>query len=105
MIIKLRTVLLLLILLPLTLFAQYNFEVAFPNLTFSSALDLQNAGDGTNRLFAVERDGRIKVFQNQTNVNSTKLFLDITDRVTAGGETGLLGLAFHPNFEIMVTLC
>ncbi len=99
MIIKLRTVLLLLILLPLTLFAQYNFEVAFPNLTFSSALDLQNAGDGTNRLFAVERDGRIKVFQNQTNVNSTKLFLDITDRVTAGGETGLLGLAFHPNFE------
>ena len=96
---KTKTLLALLILLPFSLFAQYNFEVAFPNLSFSNALDLQNAGDGSNRLFAVERDGRIKVFQNQTNVNTTKLFLDITDRVTAGGETGLLGLAFHPNFE------
>ena len=36
--------------IPFTNYAQYNFEVAFPNLTFSSALDLQNAGDGTNRL-------------------------------------------------------
>ena len=96
---KTKTLLALLILLPFSLFAQYNFEVAFPNLSFSNALDLQNAGDGSNRLFAVERDGRIKVFQNQTNVNTTKLFLDITDRVTAGGETGLLGLVFHPNFE------
>ncbi|MEO8233352.1 MAG: PQQ-dependent sugar dehydrogenase [Ignavibacteriota bacterium] len=99
MIKKIKTVLILLILLPFTLFAQYNFEVAFPNLSFSSALNLQNAGDGSNRLFAVERDGRIKVFQNQTNVNTTKLFLDITDRVTSGGETGLLGLAFHPDYE------
>lgn len=96
---KTQTIILLLLLLPLTAFAQYNFEVAFPNLTFSSALDLQNAKDSTNRLFAVERDGRIKVFQNERNVNTTKLFLDITDRVTSGGETGLLGLAFHPDYK------
>ncbi len=96
---KLKYILLLMIIVQMSNFAQYDFEVAFPNLNFSSALDLQNAGDGTNRLFAVERDGRIKVFVNQTNVNTTKLFLDITDRVTAGGETGLLGLAFHPDYE------
>ena len=89
----------LLILIPLTVSAQYNFEVAFPNLTFSSALDLQNAGDGSNRLFAVERAGRIKVFLNESTVNTTKMFLDITDRVTSGSETGLLGLTFHPNYE------
>ena len=99
MILKMKYVITLLILIQFTIFAQYNFEVAFPNLTFSSALDLQNAGDGTNRLFAVERAGKIKVFQNQSTVNSTKMFLDISDRVTAGGETGLLGLAFHPNYE------
>ncbi len=99
MIRKLKNILLLVIIVQMTNFAQYDFEVAFPNLNFSSALDLQNAGDGSNRLFAVERDGRIKVFENQTNVNTTKLFLDITDRVTAGGETGLLGLAFHPDYE------
>ena len=99
MIKKTNYVILLLILIQYTNYAQYNFEVAFPNLTFSSALDLQNAGDGSDRLFAVERSGVIKVFPNQSTVNTTKTFLNITDRVTSGGETGLLGLAFHPNYE------
>ena len=98
MINKLQYVILFLILINFSGSAQFNFEVAFPNLTFSSALDLQNAGDGTNRLFVSERVGRIRVFPNDENVNTTKLFLDITDRVTSGGETGLLGLAFHPNY-------
>lgn len=79
--------------------AQYNFQVAFPNLTFSNPLDLQHAGDGSNRIFVVEQAGRIKVFPNNSSVTTTKTFLDITDRVTSGGETGLLGLAFHPNYE------
>lgn len=96
---KLKYILLLVIVVHITNFAQYDFEVAFPNLNFSSALDLQNSGDGTNRLFVVEQVGRIRVFENQTNLNTTKLFLDISDRVTAGGETGLLGLAFHPDYE------
>jgi glucose/arabinose dehydrogenase len=96
---KTNYVILFLILIQFSNYAQYNFEVAFPNLTFSSALDLQNAGDGSNRLFAVERSGIIKVFPNQSNVSTTKTFLNITDRVTSGGETGLLGLAFHPDYE------
>ncbi len=99
MIKKLKFVVITLLLLPITAIAQYNFEAAFPNLTFSSALDLQNACDGTNRLFVVEQAGRIKVFPNQTNISTTKTFLDITDRVTSGGEKGLLGLAFHPNYK------
>ncbi|HQI42131.1 MAG: hypothetical protein B6D44_17265 [Ignavibacteriales bacterium UTCHB2] len=90
---------LLLILISISSFAQFNFRVAFPNLSFSNPLDLQNSGDGTNRIFVVEQAGRIRVFPNDENVQSTKLFLDITDRVTSGGETGLLGLAFHPNYE------
>lgn len=79
--------------------AQFNFEDAFPNLTFTNALDLQNAGDGSNRVFVVEQNGRIKVFLNDKSVYSTKTFLDIADRVISGGETGLLGLAFHPNYK------
>ena len=96
---KMKFVIILLILIPLTVSAQYNFEIAFPNLNFSSALDLQNAGDGTNRIFVVERGAKIKVFPNEQLINSSKEFLDISDRVTFGGETGLLGLAFHPNYE------
>ena len=42
--------------------AQFTLENAFPNLSFSSPIDLQNSGDGTNRIFVVERAGRIKVF-------------------------------------------
>ena len=63
MINKLNFVTILLILNSFTNFAQNSFEIAFPNLTFTSALDMQNAGDGSNRLFVVERAGRIKVFR------------------------------------------
>lgn len=77
----------------------YQLQTAFPNLTFSSALDFQHADDGTDRIFVVERAGRIKVFPNQSNISTTATYLDITDRVSSGGEMGLLGLAFHPNYE------
>jgi glucose/arabinose dehydrogenase len=79
--------------------AQYTLEEAFPNISLSDPIDLQNSGDGTNRIFVVEQVGKIKVFPNSKAVQSAKMFLDITDRVSAGGERGLLGLAFHPDFE------
>ena len=79
--------------------AQLVLENAFPNLTFSNPVDLQNAGDGTDRIFVVEQAGKIKVFQNSSGVTTSKVFLDITDRVSFGGEMGLLGLAFHPDYE------
>lgn len=94
-----KFVIIIILLFSVSTKAQYNFEVAFPNLTFTNALDLQHAGDGSNRIFVVEQAGKIKVFPNQKNINTTKIFLDITDRVTSGGETGLLGLAFHPDFK------
>ncbi|RPI69421.1 MAG: glucose sorbosone dehydrogenase, partial [Ignavibacteriales bacterium] len=83
------------------IFPQYQLIDAFPGLPqgFSSPVDLQNAGDCTNRLFVVEQAGIIKVFENRSDVTSTKIFLDITDRVTSGSELGLLGLAFHPDYE------
>ncbi len=87
---------LLVILLNIFAFAQFSVQQAFPNLTFSSPVDIQNCGD--ERLFVVERVGRIKVFANNPSTNSFKTFLDITDRVSSGGEMGLLGLAFHPDY-------
>ena len=62
----------------------------------SSPVGVTNAGDGSGRLFVVERSGRIRVVLN--GKLQAGLFLDITDRVLAGGERGLLGLAFHPDF-------
>jgi glucose/arabinose dehydrogenase len=84
--------------MPVTL-AQFSLQNAFPNLSFSDPLFLTHAGDGTNRVFVVEQDGIIKVFKNSPSADEAKIFLNITDRVTSGGERGLLGLAFHPNYE------
>jgi glucose/arabinose dehydrogenase len=80
--------------------AQYQVEVAFPNLTFSRPVDLQSARDGSGRLFVVEQAGVIRVFDNVSNVSEASDFLDIRSRIDdSGNEEGLLGLAFHPDYE------
>lgn len=68
----------------------------FENLTFSTPLDLQNAGDGSNRLFVVQQGGIVFAIDPDTHAKTA--FLDISDRVGQEGEQGLLGLAFHPDF-------
>jgi glucose/arabinose dehydrogenase len=55
-----------------------------------------NARDGSNRLFIVEQAGPIKVLQPGST--SPTMFLDLTFKVWSGGERGMLGLAFHPQF-------
>jgi glucose/arabinose dehydrogenase len=57
-----------------------------------------SAHDGTNRLFVVEQVGRIKIILHG-GLTSATVSLDITPKVLYGGERGLLGLAFHPQFE------
>jgi glucose/arabinose dehydrogenase len=66
---------------------------------FDRPVDLQQAGDGSGRLFIIEKVGRIRVFQDGQLLDTP--YLNITDRVGSGGnEQGLLGLAFHPNYEV-----
>ncbi len=69
-------------------------EVVPPD-TFHLALGLVHAGDGSGRLFVVRQSGEIEVVE-ENGARST--FMDISDRLTSGGERGLLGLAFHPDF-------
>lgn len=63
----------------------------------TSPILLTHAGDGSRRLFIVEQGGVIKVVQPGSTTPT--VFMNITARVLSGGERGLLGLAFHPNFE------
>jgi glucose/arabinose dehydrogenase len=62
----------------------------------SSPLYLTHGRDGSGRLYVVEQPGVVKVLP--PGGGSASVFLDITDRVLAGGERGLLGLAFHPQY-------
>jgi glucose/arabinose dehydrogenase len=61
-----------------------------------SPVDLTHAGDGSGRLFVLEQPGRIRIVRDGTLVD--RPFLDITGRIASGGERGLLGIAFHPDY-------
>jgi glucose/arabinose dehydrogenase len=61
-----------------------------------SPLAIAAPHDGSGRLFVVDQGGRIWLLRDGTRADTA--FLDIADRVRAGGEQGLLGLAFHPSF-------
>ena len=59
--------------------------------SFNSPVEIKHAGD--ERLFIVEKSGKIKILNQNGSVNSTP-FLDIEDRVsTNANERGLLGLS------------
>lgn len=80
--------------------AQATLTDAFPGLpSFSLPIECVTAGDGTPRLFVAEQRGKIWVFDPELPSPKRRLFLDLTGGVSSSGaETGLLGLAFHPNY-------
>ena len=63
---------------------------------FSSPVAIVNAGD--ERLFVVQRGGLIRIVNANGTINATP-FLSLSSLIVAGGERGLLGLAFHPDYE------
>ena len=65
---------------------------------FSNPVYLAHAGDGTGRLFVVEQPGVIRVLDPEGGPPREAPFLDIRAWVRFGGERGLLGLAFHPQY-------
>ncbi|MCX7554549.1 PQQ-dependent sugar dehydrogenase [Marinicella sp. S1101] len=64
---------------------------------FTNAVAVRNAGDGSNRLFVVEQAGLIQIIENGQELPTP--FLNIDPLTNGGGEQGLLGLAFHPNYS------
>jgi glucose/arabinose dehydrogenase len=62
----------------------------------AAPVDVTTAGDGSGRLFVVEQPGRIRIVRD--GLVAERPFLDIADRIASGGEQGLLGLAFHPDY-------
>jgi glucose/arabinose dehydrogenase len=71
---------------------------------YTRPLLVTHAGDGSNRLFVVEQTGVIWIIENATPLETP--FLDVSDLISPDAlnlrgysERGLLGLAFHPNYE------
>ncbi len=75
----------------------YELVEAFPELSFNRPVDFQHQGE---RVFVVEQAGIISTFENTESAPSKKTFLDIRNQVNdSGNEEGLLGLAFHPDYN------
>jgi glucose/arabinose dehydrogenase len=73
----------------------YEWSLLVEGLT--APIGLQDARDGSGRLFAIEQPGLIRIIQEGTILSTP--FLDIRDRVgSSRSEQGLLGLAFHPDY-------
>lgn len=79
---------------------EITFRRAFPRLSFTNPLILTAAPGSNARLYVATQGGQIFSFENTADPLQAPAFLDISTRVTQrGGEEGLLGMAFHPNFQ------
>ena len=75
------------------------FDLVSVATGFTNPEDVEQPNDGSGRLFVVEQGGRIQIIRSD-GTRVTSPFLDVTGKsgFTSGGETGLLGLAFHPMY-------
>ena len=71
------------------------FRLAKSSGNLGDALFVTAAPGQPGRLYVVQQSGRIRILE-RGRMRGT--FLDISGLVTAGGEQGLLGLAFHPAY-------
>jgi len=91
--------LLLAVLAPGAAASGFSFEPVFSQLAFDKPLFLTAAPGAPERVYVATQGGRIFYFPKQPEPRAARVFLDLRDRVTQrGGEEGLLGLAFHPDF-------
>lgn len=74
----------------------YTTTNAFPGVVFTNPIAIATAPGDTNRLYVVERAGRVVVITNLASPSRT-VFLNLPG-VNASGEGGLLDIAFHPNY-------
>jgi glucose/arabinose dehydrogenase len=73
---------------------------AFPNLSFAQPVAMLQAPGDDSRWFVLEKAGRVRVFRNDAAVEVTEAdFIDLRGVVDDGGEGGLLGMAFAPDFS------
>ena len=80
-----------------TINAQPQLELRLFSSGFDNPVGIVNAGD--DRMFIVQQRGHINIINSEGNVMETP-FLDLSDVVSQSGfETGLLGLAFHPEYS------
>jgi len=77
--------------------ADVTLETAFGGASFTEPVAVRHAGDGSGRKFVVQLNGLVRIVDASDTVLATP-YLNIASLTSAGGERGLLGLAFHPDY-------
>lgn len=80
--------------------APATFDLVTVAIGFSYPLDIKQPNDNSGRLFVVEQGGKIQIIES-IGTRAATPFLDVTSLqgFVSGGELGLLGLAFHPQYS------
>jgi len=82
--------------LPLSANPKVSLQNYFPKLNFIMPIGMIEHPFIDNQWYLVEQSGKVVQIDNK---QSTHIFADIQTKVDAGGEKGLLGMAFHPSFR------
>jgi uncharacterized repeat protein (TIGR03806 family) len=69
----------------------------YTNLSFNSSVLMLQPPNASTHWYVVEQGGIVKRFAVASPTTTTQ-FINLTSRITSGGEMGLLGMAFHPSF-------
>ena len=73
-----------------------NFDLRLAASGLNQPVYLTHAGDGSGRLFVVEKSGAIRIIKQGQLL--AQPFLDISDHVGNDGEAGFLSVAFPPDY-------
>ena len=77
------------------------FENIYPQLDLGIVpIQIYRMPGNETEWFMIDRKGFVSKFKDEPNVTDRDVLLDITEKVDSSiGELGLLGMAFHPQFE------
>ena len=71
----------------------------FQNLSFTEPVSLIQEPTNSDFWYVIEKKGIVKRFSNNSTADETDVYLDLSNQVNSEEyETGLLGMAFHPDF-------
>ena len=81
-------------------FEGYGLANAFGTVSFTQPVCLRSPPGETNRIFVLEKTGLIQVLTNIGAVSPAKsVYMDLQSNLSTSEEQGLLGIAFHPQFQ------
>lgn len=76
-----------------------SLKPAFPNLSFVAPVAMIQAPGDPTSWYVAGQDGVVRVFDNDPATTNSSVFINIADRLYNSGESGLLGIAFHPDYQ------